>query len=168
MYLQCIQRTSFLHNELIWWPQQRRNFILMCQVWRGHFQHQTGRECVYKQSINLQMIECLWIWWIKPVICYGSAANPHCWIFLSMGHSYLCYLPGWNKLGAGIINNNLKLDHKSLLKEPGHPWAEGVCMNIQSRGYCLWRHRTTPGQAIPSHLSLFLTQYLQSQLFYRL
>jgi hypothetical protein len=81
----------------------------------------------------------LWIWWIKPMVGCGHAANPHCWIFLSTRPSDLCYLPGWNKLGARIINNNPKLHHKSLLKEPGHPWDEGVCMNIQFRGCCLWR-----------------------------
>lgn len=101
----------------------------MCQVWCGYFLLLIGRKWVYKQSIKLQMIDYLWIWWIKPMIHDGSVANPHCWIFC-LWDSYLCYLPGWNKLGAGIINNNLKLDHKSLPEEPGHPRAEGVCMNI--------------------------------------
>lgn len=48
------------------------------------------------------------------MICYSSAANSNCWIFLSTGHNHLCYQPEWIGLGVGIINNNFKWDHKSF------------------------------------------------------
>ena len=65
-----------------------------------------GRQCPGK----LSLIMLGFLGWTNKasMICCSYDAHPSYCIFLAAGHNYSCYQPEGNKLGVGILNNNLK------------------------------------------------------------